>query len=76
MDTAKLARMQAQARTTGKGTPRRKMKKTHKNSAGGDDKKLQGTLKKMNVQTIHGIETINMFKDDGNVLHFKNPKGE
>ena len=39
-----------------------------------DDKKLQSTLKKLAVNSIPGIEEVNMFKDDGNVLHFTNPK--
>lgn len=59
----------------GKGTPRRKIKKVHK-SSGTDDKKLQTTLKKMNVQPIQAIEEVNMFKADGNVIHFSAPKGE
>ncbi len=58
----------------GKGTPRRKTKKVHK-SSGTDDKKLQTTLKKMNVQPIQAIEEVNMFKEDGNVIHFAAPKG-
>ncbi|KAK1907259.1 hypothetical protein P3342_005584 [Pyrenophora teres f. teres] len=53
----------------GKGTPRRKVKKVHK-SAGTDDKKLQTALKKLNVQPIQAIEEVNMFKTDGNVIHF------
>ncbi|KAF4264777.1 Nascent polypeptide-associated complex subunit beta [Aspergillus fumigatus] len=57
----------------GKGTPRRKVKKVHK-SSGADDKKLQTTLKKMNVQPIQAIEEVNMFKEDGNVIHFAAPK--
>ena len=60
---------------SGKGTPRRKVKKVHK-SAGTDDKKLQGALKKLNVQPIPGVEEVNMFREDGNVLHFTAPKGE
>jgi nascent polypeptide-associated complex subunit beta len=40
-----------------------------------DDKKLQAALKKMNVQPIQGIEEVNMFKSDGNVIHFSAPKG-
>lgn len=59
---------------SGKGTPRRKVKKVHK-SAGTDDKKLQGALKKLNVQPIQAIEEVNMFKADGNVIHFSAPKG-
>ena len=58
----------------GKGTPRRKMKKVHK-SSGTDDKKLQTSLKKLNVQPIQAIEEVNMFKEDGNVIHFAAPKG-
>jgi nascent polypeptide-associated complex subunit beta len=59
---------------SGKGTPRRVVKKTHK-SSGGDDKKLQTQLKKLNVQPIQAIEEVNMFKADGNVIHFAAPKG-
>ena len=59
---------------SGKGTPRRKVKKVHK-SAGTDDKKLQTALKKLNTQPIQAIEEVNMFKSDGNVIHFSAPKG-
>lgn len=59
---------------SGKGTPRRKVKKVHK-SSGTDDKKLQTSLKKLNVQPIQAIEEVNMFKADGNVIHFSAPKG-
>ena len=61
-------------RCRGKGTPRRKTKKVHK-SSGTDDKKLQTSLKKLNVQPIQAIEEVNMFKEDGNVIHFAAPKG-
>lgn len=60
---------------SGKGTPRRNIKKVHK-TAGVDDKKLQTVLKKMNVQPIQAIEEVNMFKSDGNVIHFSAPKGK
>lgn len=60
---------------SGKGTPRRKVKKVHK-STGMDDKKLQTALKKLNVQPIQAIEEVNMFKADGNVIHFAAPKGK
>ncbi|KAI9688179.1 MAG: Nascent polypeptide-associated complex subunit beta [Bathelium mastoideum] len=70
MDTEKLKRMQQSVRI---GTPRRKVKKVHK-SAGTDDKKLQAALKKTNVQPIQAIEEVNMFKSDGNVIHFSAPK--
>jgi nascent polypeptide-associated complex subunit beta len=64
----------ADSMNRGKGTPRRKVKKVHKNS-GTDDKKLQTALKKLNVQPIQAIEEVNMFKSDGNVIHFSAPKG-
>ncbi|KAL9041292.1 MAG: hypothetical protein Q9180_001376 [Flavoplaca navasiana] len=70
MDQAKLAKMQQSVRI---GTPRRKQKKVHKTS-GTDDKKLQTSLKKLNVQPIQAIEEVNMFKEDGNVIHFAAPK--
>ncbi|KAK9720702.1 Nascent polypeptide-associated complex subunit beta [Basidiobolus ranarum] len=73
MNPEKLAKLQSQVRIGGKGTPRRKVKKTTK-AAGVDDKKLQGLIKKLNVQTIPTIEEVNMFKDDGRVLHFNTPK--
>ena len=46
-----------------------------KPSGAQDDKKLQGALKKLNVQPIPGVEEANMFREDGNVLHFSAPKG-
>ncbi|EFX01857.1 nascent polypeptide-associated complex [Grosmannia clavigera kw1407] len=58
---------------SGKGTPRRKVKRTPGRSAA-DDKKLQLSLKKLNVQPINQIEEVNMFKSDGNVIHFAAPK--
>jgi len=73
MDVEKLKRMQQSVRIGGKGTPRRKTKKVHKSSVG-DDKKLQTTLKKLNTQPIQAIEEVNMFKEDGNVIHFAAPK--
>ncbi|EJT96552.1 NAC-domain-containing protein [Dacryopinax primogenitus] len=77
MDPSKLAKLQAAAasnRIGGKGTVRRKVvRKPGKNSAQ-DDKKLQGALKKLGVQPIAGVEEVNMFKEDGNVLHFSAPK--
>lgn len=59
----------------GKGTPRRKVVPKPKAATAQDDKKLQGALKKLNVQPIPGVEEVNMFKEDGNVLHFTAPKG-
>ncbi|KAJ3815238.1 hypothetical protein EV368DRAFT_28931 [Lentinula lateritia] len=78
MDPVKLAKLQAQAaanRLGGKGTVRRKVVRKTKPSGAQDDKKLQGALKKLNVQPIAGVEEVNMFKEDGTVLHFQAPKG-
>ena len=55
---------------------RRKVVRKTKPSTAQDDKKLQGALKKLNVQPIPGVEEVNMFREDGNVLHFTAPKGE
>lgn len=76
MNAEKLKKLQAQAaevRIGGKGMPRRKKKIVHTNSAV-DDKKLQLSLKKLGVNTIPGIEEVNMIKNDGTVIHFNNPK--
>lgn len=70
----RLKKLGASSRIGGKGTPRRKMKRAPQRSAT-DDKKLQQTLKKLNVQPIQAIEEVNMFKSDGNVIHFAAPKG-
>ncbi len=66
----------ASARLGGKGTVRRKIVRKSKPSNTQDDKKLQGALKKLNVQPITGVEEVNMFREDGNVLHFSAPKGK
>lgn len=78
-DAARLERIQAlkplseQARIGGKGTARRKRKVVHKTAAT-DDKKLQATLKKLGLNPIPSIEEVNMYKADGTMLHFKNPR--
>ncbi|XP_022918222.1 transcription factor BTF3 homolog 4 [Onthophagus taurus] len=75
MNSEKLKRMETQVRIGGKGTPRRKKKVVHSTQAT-DDKKLQSSLKKLGVNTIPGIEEVNMMKDDGTVIHFNNPKAQ
>ncbi|KAJ0408432.1 hypothetical protein ATCC90586_008370 [Pythium insidiosum] len=60
-------------RTGGKGTVRRKKKAAHKATAA-DDKKLSATLKKLGVTNIPGVEEVNLFKADGQVIHFAAPK--
>ncbi|VDO04037.1 unnamed protein product [Rodentolepis nana] len=78
-DAARLERIQAlkplseQTRIGGKGTARRKRKVVHKTAAT-DDKKLQATLKKLGINCIPSIEEVNMYKADGTMLHFKNPR--
>jgi hypothetical protein len=74
MNPEKLAKLQAQVRIGGKGTPRRKVKKAPKTNVA-DDKKLQLALKKLNVQPLTAIEEVNMFQKDGNILHFSRPTG-
>ncbi|XP_031569330.1 transcription factor BTF3 homolog 4-like [Actinia tenebrosa] len=73
MNSEKLSKLSKEVRIGGKGTPRRKKKVVHR-TATTDDKKLQNTLKKLSVNTIQGIEEVNMIKDDGTVIHFNNPK--
>ena len=70
---AKLAARMGGSRTGGKGSVRRKKKAKHKTSST-DDKRLTQTLKRLGVNSIPGIEEVNLFKDDGTVIHFKNPK--
>merc|ERR1712220_14925 len=73
LNPAKLAQLQNSVRIGGKGTARRKKKIVHK-ASNTDDKKLQSQLKKLQINPIPGIEEVNMFKEDGSVLHFNNPK--
>merc|ERR1712179_798076 len=68
-----LARLQASVRIGGKGTVRRKKKAVHKTTTT-DDKRLQNTLKRLSVHGIPAIEEVNLFKDNGTVIHFQNPK--
>ncbi|XP_061399237.1 transcription factor BTF3 homolog 4 [Musca vetustissima] len=75
MNAEKLKKLQAQVRIGGKGTPRRKKKIVHSTPAT-DDKKLNSSLKKLSVNTIPGIEEVNIIKNDGTVIHFNNPKAQ
>ncbi|CAK9211702.1 unnamed protein product [Sphagnum troendelagicum] len=72
MNKEKLMKMASAVRTGGKGSVRRKKKAVHKTTTT-DDKRLQSTLKRLGVNTIPGIEEVNIFKDD-TVIHFVNPK--
>ena len=41
-----------------------------------DDKKLQSVLKKLQLNVIGGIEEVNIFTSNNEVIHIKNPKSE
>jgi nascent polypeptide-associated complex subunit beta len=55
------------------GGARRKKRNVHK-ASGQDDKRLQNTLKRIGMNSVPGIEEVNMFKSDGDVIHFAAPK--
>ena len=73
---ANRAKLAAKMKNSGQkvGNSRRKKKTTNKDSNAGDNKNLTAALKKLGANQIPGIEEVNMFTDDGNVIHFKNPK--
>ncbi|KAJ2381639.1 Nascent polypeptide-associated complex subunit beta [Coemansia sp. RSA 2559] len=73
MNPEKLAKLQSQVRTGGKGTPRRKVKKPVKPVVK-EDPKIASTLKQLNVQPIPDVEAISMFKEDGKVIGFTAPR--
>lgn len=60
----------------GAGAPggmRRKAQKKHVPTAT-TDRKMQDHVKRMGCQSIPGIEEMNMFTEDGKVIHFDQPK--
>merc|ERR1719263_1624275 len=57
----------------GKGTARRKKRSKHQTTAA-DEKQLQAQLKRLGCNSIPGIEEVNMFKEDGGIIHFTSPK--
>merc|ERR1712066_1198920 len=70
----KLAAMQARGPQAKVGGARRKKKVTQSKNQVSDDKKIQQNLKKFSCSNLPGIDEVNMFKEDGTVIHFKNPK--
>mmetsp|Transcript_35557 Transcript_35557/g.53478 ORF Transcript_35557/g.53478 Transcript_35557/m.53478 type:complete len:159 (-) Transcript_35557:96-572(-) len=70
---AKLKAKMGDVRTGGKGTARRTKVVKHAHTTT-DDKQLQAQLKRLGCNQIPGIEECNMFKEDGSVIHFNNPK--
>ena len=67
-----LEKRAAAVRTGGKGSVRRTVKAPHK--ATGDDKKVQGTLKKLGVAPINEIDEAYFIRGDGSAYFFANPK--
>merc|ERR1712039_509922 len=43
-------------------------------SRGADEKQLKDQLNRLGVKNIPGTEEVNMFKEDGSVIHFSAPK--
>ncbi|KAF9183948.1 Nascent polypeptide-associated complex subunit beta [Haplosporangium sp. Z 767] len=72
MNPEKLAKLQANANRS-KGAPRRVIKKVHRPVAQ-DDRKLQAALEKLALVPQPFVEEVNMFLDQGTVLHFRAPK--
>mmetsp|Transcript_9949 Transcript_9949/g.23992 ORF Transcript_9949/g.23992 Transcript_9949/m.23992 type:complete len:162 (+) Transcript_9949:121-606(+) len=60
--------------TGGKGSVRRKKKTVSRSAQAQSDAKLGTTLKKLGATNIPGIEEVNLFKEDGKVIHFSHPK--
>ncbi|GAA6036316.1 hypothetical protein JCM8097_001660 [Rhodosporidiobolus ruineniae] len=73
-DPAKLAALQARASKASGGAKAPIRRKVVPKASAGDDKKLQTALKKLNVQPLAGVEEVNMFTEDGPVLHFNHPR--
>ena len=69
MNAEKLAKLQAQVRTGGKGTARRKKKVVHKTAAT-DDKKLQVRTFKFNVSGLDLILLLYQFFNLTTSNHF------
>merc|ERR1719229_851893 len=74
LNKEKLAAFQAKGNATKVGGMRRKKKVNQKQGNVSDDKRIQQTLKKFSCSNLPGIDEVNMFKEDGTVIHFKNPK--
>ena len=73
MNQEKLNKLQNSVRIGGKGSVRRKVKAVRK-KATATDQKLQNALKKLSASPFQGIEEVNLFHEDGNITHFKQPK--
>lgn len=70
---ARLRERMAGGQMGGKGTARRKTKKAHR-SNDAEEKKLQGVLKRLTMNTVPNIEEVQIIMNDGNMLQFNRPK--
>ena len=73
MNAEKLKKLQAQVRTGGPGSMRRKKKVVRKNK-GGDESRLQQSLKRLGLSQLPDIGEVNLFKEDGTVIHITKPR--
>ena len=69
-----LEKRAASVRTGGKGTMRRTTKAIHKPSSGAGESKVQSTLKRLGVSPVSDVSEAIMYKADGSVMTFKQPK--
>ena len=60
----------------GKGSQRRKKEAKHRGAKIEQDKKIQAIAKKSGARKLNEISEVNIFKDDNNVVHIKNPTVE
>eukprot|EP00796_Vickermania_ingenoplastis_P008146 gene8146-5678_t len=68
-----LAKRAELVRTGGKGSVRRTTKAHHKSSAG-DDKKIQGVLRRLGVAPFSDVDEAIFYRQDGTVMQFEKPK--
>ena len=40
------------------------------------NRRLRDTSRKLDITPIGDVEEVNMFKNDGNIIHMPNPRGE
>jgi len=72
---AKLLAKVGDSRTGGKGSARRKKVQKHHDTSV-DEKKLSAGVRKLGWQAVPAINEVNLFKEDGKIIHFNNPKFE
>ncbi|OBT55906.1 hypothetical protein VE04_03695 [Pseudogymnoascus sp. 24MN13] len=73
MDMDKLKKMQQSVRIAER-VPRDVRSSPSQRTLVSSRRSARRALKKINVQPIQAIEEVNMFKADGNVIHFAAPK--